>query len=288
MPYVLEGISLYENDEIKQTNLVVKDSLFYSRDLSVTYLKYIRLQMDKYIMIAGETAFGSLETYKENPMEYTTKMILLGATTIIFPVDVSYEYQLKQAFKSARQALTDFPLDYVFVLQIPLPLLRPSIVRYCRQHYIPGIITKIHDVSSIQSIPISWIRDAAFPYKIVFIPQFSSNEKDQQRMNWNGLFQNMQLAYVEDQIALHQYLPKKIVKMLGIYPHKGILRTGGEVTYNVIHEEDQTTLMSQKKLYHDKILYTVFKNKVIRAGTACFIPSEKGKELVIKVPGFFQ
>lgn len=287
MPYVLEKISLYENDEMKETNLVVKNDTFYSRDISVKHINFIRLQMDKYIMIAGETIIGNLAEYQENSIEYATKIVLLGATTVLFPVDVTYEHQVKQALMNARQALSEFPLDYVLVLRIPLQLLRPSIVRYCRQHLIPGLIVSVHDLSELQRIPITWIRDAAFPYKLVFIPQFSEIQENQ-LMVWNQVFRGSNLAYTDESIPAHQYLPKKLIKMFGVYPYRGILRTGGEVTYNVIHENNQQLLLNKQMLYSGKIEFTVFKNQVIRAGSQINLPSKMGKELVIKIPGFFQ
>ncbi|MEH6942769.1 hypothetical protein [Bacillus sp. JJ722] len=287
MPYVLERISLYENDEMKETNLVVKNDAFYSRDTSVKHINFIRLQMDKYIMIAGETIIGNLAEYQANSIEYTTKIVLLGATTVLFPVDVTYEHQINQALENARKLLLKFPLDYVLVLRIPLQLLRPSIVRYCRQHLIPGLIISVYDLSELQHIPITWIRDAAFPYKLVFIPQFSEIHEDQ-LMVWKQVFRNSNLAYTDECIPTHQYLSKKLMKMFGVYPYRGILRTGGEVTYNVIHEDNRQLLLNKQMLYSDKIEFTVFKNQVIRTGSQVNLPSKMGKELVIKIPGFFQ
>ncbi|WP_042346395.1 hypothetical protein [Bacillus massiliigorillae] len=287
MPYVLEKISLYENDTVKETNFVVKNDLFVSRDTSVNHIGFIRLQMDKYIIIAGETMIGNLAEYQENRIEYTTKIVLLGATTVLFPVDVTYEHQIKQALIDARKLLSEFPLDYVLVLRIPLSILRPSIVRFCRKHWIPGLIICVHDLEELQRIPITWIRDAVFPYKLVFIPHFLDWQEDQ-LLAWKQVFHDSNLAYVDDNIFAYEHLSKKLLKMLGIYPHRGILRTGGEVTYNVVHDDNQPCLLNRQAAYSDKIEFTVFKNQVIRAGSQISLPSKKGKELVIKIPGFFQ
>ena len=286
MSYVLERISLYENDEIKETNLVIKDCAFYSRDTSVAYIRFMRLQMDKHIIVAGETVIGELAEYIYKGLDYAMELVLLGATTVLFPVDVAYEYQVEQALEEARKILKAFPLDYVLLLRVPVKAVTPTMVRCCKQNHIPGLIIRIDSEAALQEMPINWIREAAFPYKLVFIPQFSSDQEKEAAI-WESVFTDSGIVHCRKSVPIHRHLPKKILKMIGVYPYKGILRTGGEVTYNVIQDQHSRSLLNHE-VYHDKIVCTVFKNTVIRAGAEITLPAGLGQELVIKVPGFFQ
>lgn len=287
MSYIIEKIPLYENNHLNETNIVIKNNRVYSRDTPVRKMNFIRLQLDKRIMIAGETVFGCVEQWQKQGIRYAEKIILLGATTVVFPIDVKYEYQLTPEITRLREVLSSFPLDYVIVLRIPLSLVRPSIVRYCKKHAIPAIITTVNEMWEIERISWSWIREAIFPYKLAFIPQFTQR-KDLQLKLWSQILSEEKIAHFSETISIHQHLTKDDLKKIGLYPFKGIIRSGGEVTYNLIKDIDQECLINKEEAYYDKIELTVFKNKVIRAGNCITLPSHLGQELIIKVPGYFQ
>ncbi len=283
MPYIIEKIMLYENEQIKHCDLVVKNNVIYSRDISVRQMKFIRLNMDKHIIIATESVFGNLEQWRREGLEYAKKMVLIGATTIIFPVDVKSERQLKATFQKVREELASFPLDYVLAIRIPFSSLNPKLIRLCRLLHIPICVVMMNGQENFRSIMWKEIREAVFPYKLVFIPQCDG----QNLIEWNQFMNNEWLSFHDKSLIEATGISKSFLKKIGIYPHKGILRSGGDVTYNVLQESDKEYLMNEDLIYYDKIEYTVFKNNVIRVGKEVVFTKNAGEELVIKVPGFF-
>lgn len=286
MPYIMENISLFENQSIKRTNMVVKHNIIYSRDTPVNQFKYTRLNLDKYIIIAGETVVGDILRWQKEGRRYAEELVLLGSTTIVFPIDIQYEYQLPQQFEAARASLRTFPLDYCLVLRLPLLLIRPSIIRYCKKHSIPAIITIIQNIDEMNKIPWSWIKEASFPYNVAFFPQFT-NRQSGSLLQWTQILNNHLLPYYDNTITEHIPLSKEVLKLIGIYPFKGILSCRGEVSYNMICKKYENCLNNDEKSYYDKIECTIFKNKVIRAGNQVYLTESYGEELLIKVPGFF-
>lgn len=286
MPYIIEKISLFENANLKETNIVVKKNVIYSRDTSVKKVNFIRLQLDKHIMIASESVLGSLEEWQTDGLIYAEKMLNLGSTTVIFPVDVAHEYQIKQNMESARTLLEHFPLDYVLILRMRVSLIKPSVVRYCRMNYIPAVIVVINDLIELQRVSWSWIREAVFPYKLVFLPCFNKRNHHQYTY-WGELLKESEISHTPESLPIHEHLPKSTLKLLGLYPFKGVIRSGGEVSYNIIKEIDYKCLINSERTYYDKIEFTVFKNEVVRSGADITLPTGKGEELIIKVPGYF-
>ena len=287
MAYVMENIALYENQSIIQTNVVVKHNMIYSRDTPVKQLNYTRLNLDEYILIAGETVVGDFTRWQQEGLCYAEELVLLGATTIIFPIDIQYTHQLRKNVERAKAALRTFPLDYCLFLRVPLPLLNSSIVRYCKQHLIPGIITVLENHQDLLAVSWSWIKEAIFPYKLVFFPQFKKRELHSEA-SWAQILKNALLPHSETPLIEHLPLNKKILKITGLYPFKGMIRSNGEVSYNLIHEKYENCLSNNENSYYDKIECTIFKNKVIRARNQVLLSNSIGEELLIKVPGFFQ
>lgn len=284
MSYIIEKIMLFENEQLQYCDLVVKNNVIYSRDVSVLQMKFIRLNMDKHIIMTTESVYGNLEQWKTEGIEYAKRMVLLGATTLVFPVDVQSDQKLKAIFQKAREDLSSFPLDYVLVIRIPFSALKPKLIRMCRLLHIPVCVVMMNGQEKFREVMWKGIKEAVFPYKLVFVPQCDEG------MNLNEWNRCMD----DGLISLHNRFPdeathlsKSLLKKIGIYPHKGILRSGGDVTYNVLKESNIDYLMNEDLAYYDKIEYTVFKNKVIRVGQEVDFTKTAGEELVIKVPGFF-
>ena len=286
MSYIIEKVTLFENDRLGECNFIIKGDKIYSRHASVNQMSFMRLCMDKHILIASESVMGDIHRWQERGEQYAESLILLGATTVVFPIDVEYEYELKKKLASAREILKDFPLDFVLILRIPPALLKPAFMRVCRRLYISAIIVKLHHTIDLRQVSWSRIQDALFPYKLLFIPEFTERSI-QQLQEWHILLEEEGLIHEKETIALHKPMAKMLLKKLGLYPYKGILRSGGEVSYNAIHKDFSHSLLNQNEMYYDKIDCTVFKNTVIRAGNTVYVPCGLGKELIIKVPGFF-
>ncbi len=287
MSYVIENVALYENDEIKQTNFVIKHNRIYSRDTSVNKLRFTRMRMDGFIMTAGETVIGNFQQWQKEGTSYVEKIVMLGATTVLFPIDIQFEYQLPKRIFAAKKNLSSFPLDYCLILRLPLSLLKTSVVRYCKQQRIPVIITIIQTEVDLSRVPWSWLKEAFFPYKLVFIPQLIHEQKETME-KWDEILKQEKIPHCSTLLTDHQFLSTELLKLIGLYPFKGTLRNNGEISYNFIREKHKYCLINKEKRYYDKIECTIFKNQVIRVGNSILLPKNPGVELCIKVPGFFE
>ncbi|MFS0781390.1 hypothetical protein [Bacillus sp. 1P06AnD] len=287
MSYIVEQLSLYENGQVRKTNLVMKDDLVYARDIPVNRMSFMRLNLDNHILLAAETIFGSVEQWLHGGNRYADACIRMGATTVIFAMEIDYERQFDNLLKKTRKALASFPLDYVIIAKVPMALVRPSLLRRCKQNHIPAVIVAIEAGGEIGKVAWSRMREAIFPYKMVFVPEYAVCS-DKQKYDWQTCMQKDKLPHLQEPLRLNEHLPKDALKKFGIYPFKGIIRNNGEISYNVIKENDLNCLIPLKTTYHDYIQYTVFHNKVIRAGNETFIPEKPGAQMDIAVPGFFQ
>lgn len=284
MPYIMEKIMLFENEQLQHCDLVVKNNVIYSRDVPVRQMKFIRLNMDKHIIMATGSVFGNIDQWRTEGIEYAKRMVLMGATTIVFPVDVQSDQKLKVNFQKAREELASFPLDFVLVIRIPFAALKPKLIRMCRLLHIPVCVVMMNGQEKFRQVMWKEIKEAVFPYKLVFVPQC---EEGMNLNEWKNCMDDGLISLHERFPTEAAHLSKSLLKKIGIYPHKGILRSGGDVTYNVMKESNKDYLMNEDLTYYDKIDYTVFKNKVIRVGQEVDFTKTAGEELVIKVPGFF-
>ena len=289
MPYILENVKVFENETMKETNFIVKEGLFYSRGTPVRKLSFMRLQLDKQkVITACDTAFADLGAWEQKGTDYAEELVLNGYTTVIFPVDLAYEYQLDNALNKARSLLEDFPLDYVLIIRAPATLIKPSLIRKCKARHIPALIMKLGHMREMHLLDWSRLREASFPYKLLWIPEFPEGYESSGQPQWKRIASEAKLPHSEASIPLHEALGKPMLKKIGLYPYKGILRAGGEVSYHIMEDNAIQCLNIKRMAYYDKIDATVYKNKVIRYGARVDLSKAHGKELEIRVPGYFQ
>ena len=288
MPYIIENVKVLENETMRETNFIVKEGLFYSRGTPVRKLSFLRLQLDRQkIITACGAALADLGAWERRGMDYAEEFVLNGCTTAIFPVELTYEYQLDAAMRNARSLLDGFPLDYVLVLRVAANLVKPSLIRKCKARHIPAVIVKVGQMRELHLLDWSRLREASFPYKLLFIPEFSEECGASGVQQWKRTLGVAKLPHSEAPVQLHEALGKPLLKKIGLYPTKGILRAGGEVSYHLMEENAIECLNIKRMAYYDKIEATVYKNKVIRYGGRVDLSEAMGEELRIRVPGYF-
>ncbi|MGN1402441.1 MAG: hypothetical protein ACI4XL_13180 [Bacillus sp. (in: firmicutes)] len=283
MPYVMEGVQVLENAKLIETNFIVKGGRIQGRDISVQKCGYIRNRLDNRIITPTHSTMGDMGEYRKKGEEYSLKILGLGCTTVVFPLEASRVSELEGQLSTARRNLASFPLDYLFIVRVPAKKLTMELVRACKRMLVPAVIVSSEHPEELQKVPWSWIRQATFPYKMVFILEnIAPSAPVVQTVS------GMKLPHWIDPIVLHEPIGKELEKKVGIFPERGFLRNNGEVTYNIFEEKALQGLHTSLDRHYDKIEATVYKNRVVRYGETIDLSCSEGMELRIKVPGFFQ
>ncbi|WP_108671132.1 hypothetical protein [Peribacillus acanthi] len=287
MPYVVENMSIVQNGLLQTTNLVVKENRIYSMYTPVNRLKFIRMNLDKYIMTPTNVYLHSLD--KELDSELWLKMLQLGADTLLSIFKTDFEFNIEKEYKNAIQQLDNFPLDYSIGIKIPIHLLTSKVIRFCKREKIPTIFVEVGTIESLYQIAWERVKEDLFPYQAVLVPSFTADHKQNINLEkkWKELMEDHRIPTAFVSHLFNGNLNLQNLKKFGLYPKKGFLHIGGELNYNLYRKEEFDTNTHLNENNYDKIDVTVFKNTVVRAQDKFYQPVGLGKRLEIKVPGFF-
>ncbi|PLT34881.1 hypothetical protein [Bacillus sp. V5-8f] len=289
MAYIIEDAKLYQHGKLVETSIVVKENKIYSIHLPVTRLHFPRMKADKFIMAPTNVMVSMCIPVQPVDKYWSDTFISNGATTIMVPIPVKYEYQLTSMLEAYRTRFKLCPLDYLFTICIPQSLVTPNVIRFCKKQKIPAIFIKITDPSSFDNIAWSWIKQAAFPYNPVFIPSLETGVDTGVLLHhWCEVLSQHKIPHLTSPLEETQPLTINDMKKIGIYPQRGDLHSNGEISYNLFSKDALLNTENGIPAFnYDKLFVTVLNGKVIRAGSVIDLSGYKGKELTISTPGFF-
>ncbi|RFU68489.1 hypothetical protein D0469_12180 [Peribacillus saganii] len=288
MAYLMEKFQLLQHGELKETSMFIKNNEIQTIHISTAKLKFMKMNLEGFVIapsfctVAGEIGNGKQDSLME-------LYVRRGITSIIVPVPICYEFEVKEKVRTFRKKLETSPLDYVLALQIPQRLLTPSIMMYCKSAKIPAVFIEVDQLDALESLAWTWIKQSGFPYSPVLIPLFKEKEFDRgYEKRWVQLMRTVKISSLDSGLVAGEPLGLEQMKKLGIYPKKGDLHAGGEINYNIYLKEAAGDLLNGKhSLIYDKVIGTVSKGKVIRAGETLYLNPGDGREIIVQVPGFF-
>lgn len=297
MAYIIENAHLLKEDRLEQTSLFIKNKRFDSLRPSYKRFSHMRLDANSYIMtpphilfnpnIPFDSSFQSMKEY------YIKEFITKGCTMFLTYAEVDKEYLLNSAIKRMKTKLLNSPIDYVIGVRIPLRLLTTSFLRKCKREKIPAIFIEIEEDAELESIPWGWLREAMFPYNSPLIPIFTSDKpknRNRARAKWVSILEQEKIPFIQDELSAGEPIQHKNLCKIGIYPVKTGIHQGGEVSYNFYSKEDFYSNMGEKGLfqhYQEKLLVTVHKGTVVRAGDEIMFRPGFGEHVTIKTPSFY-
>jgi hypothetical protein len=289
MAYIIENANLYQHGQVVETSIVVKNKQIYSIHTPVNQLKFLRMNMHNFVMAPTDVVMADNLPEQPNELFFIKNFIENGATTIIVPAPITYEFQLSPKLNDLRERLRQSPVDYLLAIKIPQNLLKPSVFAWCKKEKIPAVFVVIDDPEEFKTIAWSWIKQVSFPYNPVLIPIFNSSIDGEKALSlWRTVLSTEKLPHLIEYPKQGQALAKNELKKLGIYPQKGNLHSNGELSYNLFIYPDSTNYINgMTTLGYDKLVVTVQRGTVIRAGTTFDLSSARGLEVKVKVPGFF-
>ena len=107
---------------------------------------------------------------------------------------------------------------------------------------------------------------------------------------WAEIAIREKIPHIKYPLAEKQPVPLEVLKKTGIYPKKGYLHPGGELSYNLYWSEkmDQADENLDHIVQEKNLIITVHKGKLVRVWNKIFYREAFGEELRVNRPAFFQ
>lgn len=282
--YIIEDANVVSDLGITIASFLIDDYKISHYGKSLQKYQGMRMNVSKYFMTPGHVIADFSLLNCENIVDYRkqlTNLIVKGCTLALVPCYIQYESEFEKKIRAARHAMINSTIDFVIGVQIPLEKLTPGIIRLCKRHKLPYIITEINEHTNIYSIPWGWIREAQFQFQVPIYPLWNIEDYKELKIQMESWEQVTSSHYIPTYLRFPtdlRLVPKVIRKQIGIYPKKGDLFIGNELDYNLYEYAN-----------YDKIvpLITVHKGKVIKVNDEVNLYPGFGQELNIKLPGLF-
>jgi hypothetical protein len=297
MAYIIENINLLKETSLQSTSILINNGRIEHFMHSVRKHSLMRMNGTDFIMtpphliydpqIPVDKDFLHLKQY------YINEFIKKGSTVFLTHVAVSQEYLLKKSLAKMKTNLLNSPIDFIIGVKIPVHLLTPSLVRKCKREKVPVIFVEVDDVSEFCKIPWGWIKEAMFPYNSPLVPIFNNGNTKKHKLmkdKWNNILSEEKIPFVKEEIPEKMPLPKSVLCKIGVYPKKLAILQGSEVSYNLYWKMAEVNKIEESELflYHNhRLVVTVHKGTVIRAGEEVLYRPGFGELMLIKTPGFY-
>ncbi|WAA13756.1 hypothetical protein [Fervidibacillus halotolerans] len=294
MTYIIENANVLKNNELIRTSLLVNGEKITSVQPSFSKYRYIRMDLKEFIMTPTYVfLLHQLPNQKDGyskKNDLLQRFLLKGCTTVIAVEKVMYLNELLEKRESIRRFFHHTPMDYVAAVRIPIRLLTVPFIQTCKREKIPAIFVEFQDKRDLYKIPWGWIREALFPYNCPLIP---APAKDEPKLleTWQFVMEKEKIPHITEPLKEGEPIPIDVLKKIGIYPLKGYLQTGGELSYNLFLTDDNQWIVEKGKpitLERSNLVITVHKGEIIRVKNTFFYNPNKGEEIIIHRPSFFQ
>ena len=256
--------------------------------------KVMKVDVSSFILTPAHVVFTpDIPTlpFQEFKHFFTDLFLMKGIGTIVTTFSIRHEFQFEDKLIEKRTSLLNSPVDFVLGLKIPAEKLTISLIRKCRSAKIPAIFIKFDKASELDSIPWGWIRNAAFPYNPVLIPIYPPATKvfsrNRNSKKWATVLKNEKMQHLPKPLSEDRPLSVDELKKIGLYPIKGILRAGGEISYNLYLKDSQFD--HRKALDYDSVRPSVVIQKgqfAVTGEKVTFRPGY-GEELIINQTALF-
>ncbi|MDQ0271072.1 hypothetical protein [Cytobacillus purgationiresistens] len=298
MTYIIENANVLKNGIQTVSSFLIENGRISSvRDAFPMY-RYMRMDASSYIMTPSHVRyikdFPIHQTVKEGKAFYIEEMILKGCMTFLTTVAINYEHQLHDELMKMRTNLLNCPVDYIIGVQIPVRLLKQSFILQSKHEKIPAIFVEIKDVEELEAVPWGWVREALFPYNSPLIPIFTAEDPKErmlQSKKWVQLMEAHRLPSVKEELEDGLPLTYSTQAKIGIFPFKSHLHHGFELSYNFYLKSREITKIEELELYRyhsERLIISVHKGRVIRAGDDLSFKPGSGEYVMIKTPSYYQ
>lgn len=234
-----------------------------------------------------EPSLKDLKTPQERIAAFKS-LIQQGATSVVTTSHISDSMPIRRSLAKARHMMINSPIDYIVGATVDIQELTPNLVIDISKHNVPFILFQFEGWNDVYSKAWEWIRDSNMSRRLLFIPQWKSNEPrprevKKRHAEWLEFAASMNIP---TSLPLQTGEPLSLgqIKKIGIYPIKGALRPGADCDY-VLYP---TLLDDEGPNRYDENTpsIVVIRGKIQLAGQEIFRPGY-GRELKIRMPHRF-
>ena len=297
MGYIIENANILKETKLTKSSLLIKGNQIVAKQNHIRHNKYMKMNADSFIMTPSYVLLDTKIPLNTSFQEFRRYMIenflLKGCTTFITSISLSYESELEDKIKETKTQLINSSIDFLICVTIPLRMLTPSFIRKCKKIRVPAIFIEIVDLDELSEIPWGWIREALFPYNCPLVPIISNELKKEARRalsKWKVIMENEKIPSILEEMKENQPISIKVLNKLGLYPQKASLLHGSEVSYNLFLKAREILNVDEVGLFHyhsDRLVVTVDKGKVVRAGEEVLFKPGFGEYVRVRTPSYF-
>jgi hypothetical protein len=297
MGYIIENATILKDSKITECSLLIKDNQIAGREDQFKRYKFTRMNTEAFIMtptfVQLDSAIPLNTSFQEQKKYIINQFIMKGCTTLFTYASITYEHELNKKLKELKTALIGCPIDFILGVKIPLRLVTPSFMRKCKKEKVPAIFIEVSDMEELKDIPWGWIRESLFPYNNPLIPIISRDQKKEARnalSKWKVIMEKEKIPAICEEIIENQPLILSHLNKIGLYPQKSSLMHGTELSYNLYLKSREIKNVDEVTLFHyhnDRLVITVHKGKIIRAGDEVLYKPGSGEYVKVKTPSFF-
>lgn len=293
MTYIIENANVLKHNQLVKTSMLVDHGKILSVKPSFPKYQYMKMNAETFLMTSTHVfytdEFPERTSLLRRKQFFIEKFLFKGCTTVLVSAKIKYLFELEAKVQEIREFYGNSPLDFTIALQIPIENLTVPLIHQCKRAKIPAIFIEVDDRKQLYKIPWGWIREALFPYNCPFIPVINHESQKQKYLSlWQTILQREKIPFIGEPLEKYQPLPMEVLKKIGIYPLKGYLQVGGELSYNLYVPEPNN--FHEPSFINDgrNIAITVHKGDIIRVKNKIYYYPKKGEEVIIHRPSFFQ
>jgi hypothetical protein len=297
MMYIIENANLLKDMQLNTRSFLISENRITKISSHFNHYRMIKMDAGPYIMTPTFVLFNSnipqIGSFQELKTYLLEECILKGCTTLFTYVSVSFENELSAKISKLKTALLSSPIDFIIGVRVPIRLITPSFIRSCKKEKIPAIFVDLQNPDELEEIPWGWIREAMFPFNSPLIPLISSEQKKEVKTvlsKWKGIMNRENIPALYDELKENQPLTVTILNKVGLYPQKASLMCGMELSYNLYTKTKEIQNVDEVNLFHyhgDRLVVTVHKGKVLRAGDEVLFKPGNGEHVRVRTPSYF-
>jgi CRISPR/Cas system-associated protein endoribonuclease Cas2 len=293
MAYIIENANMYKHETIERVSLLVDKNRILSVKPSFNRYNYMKMNANPFIMTPTHVYMDVDTAIKVDDSQKKTyiikKFLMKGCTTVLAVTSIKYDHQLEEKLVNTRNFFNGTPLDFVVAVKIPFSKLNPTFIRKCKKEKIPAIFVELNqeDELALEKTAWTWMKDALFPYNCPLIPVIHTVNHPSLLQTWNNILKREKVPYVDKILTENEPIPLDVLKKIGIYPLKGYLQTGGELSYNLYYPDEGEIFDLEINDKEFSLMITVHKGKIIRVKNKVHYDNDQGEELKISRPSFF-
>ncbi|MEK3886034.1 hypothetical protein [Bacillus sp. FSL K6-3431] len=292
MHFAIQNAIMMDGCKVRTTSILVKNKEFNYIGDNISMFSAMKMDISSFILTpsfvlyATNLPIDSFSAFKDHSINC---ILAKGCGTIVTDFSISYDYEFEDKLREKRTSLLNSPVDYVLGVRIRAPKINTTLIKKCKIAKVPMIFLEINDPQELKTLPWGWLKEASFPYNPLLIPVFPGDMKASNQKKickyWSKLLDLEKVNHLPKPLPHYKPLDELSLKKIGLYPKRGFLRSGSEISYNLFYKNSKVE--HHEPLYYDKLAVAVQKEKFIFINNKAVFRPGFGDEIMINQTALF-